>query len=467
MKKLTLTVALMGIALFSFAQNDKPQETKYRRSSLYSLMLPDKDLTGYQKDIVTATYENQGFPEKYNNFCLSERILNLDSIKQTVVSEEAIAAAKEQTEPAKSKLGRFAKKGFKFMKDAAATATSIAGNERTSEKIDNMSLEGALTDDQYVAKLKQYFDNHHFGGKMVAKWFGGTEEAPAAGTPLNTTLIEEMGINTLSTDELEKAKTNVGGKEKLVAAAQYDLMGRTFITVNKYSYLSAEEVIAMLTAATQAVGVLPGAELAGAGLAAVLKGYFVKTTTYLFQLDLDKDKINNLVEKYANDISGLYTANDVEIKYVGKTWDYAPATLKLTTKDAASDTLIAHATLRATDGAIAKLQKKYDQFKTLSTLHQDGDKLYAFVGTKEGCEEGTKFEVLQKTINDEGMEVFEKVDEVKIQKGELWDNRPGAGASIEGGATGKDDSGANPALTFSGLGKSKKLLEGSLLRQVK
>lgn len=244
-------------------------------------------------------------------------------------------------------------------------------------------------------------------------------------------------------------------------------MGKTFVTVNRYSYLSAEDIIAMTTAVASAAGGGMIAAYGGAALSAVLKGYFVKTTTYLFQLDLDKDKINKLVEKYNSNIVGLYADNDIKLKYVGKTWDYAPATMKLTTKDAASDTLIAHATLRATDGAIAKLQKKYEQFKTLSTLHQDGEKLFAFVGTKEGCKEGDKFDVLQKTLDDNGNEVFETVGQVKIQKGELWDNRPGAGQKIEGAATSKDKSGANPNLTFSGLGTSKKLWEGSLLKQVK
>ena len=83
------------------------------------------------------------------------------------------------------------------------------------------------------------------------------------------------------------------------------------------------------------------------------------------------------------------------------------------------------------------------------------------------CKEGDKFEVLQKTLDDEGNEVFETVGQVKIQKGELWDNRPGAGKAIEGAATNKDKSGANASLTSSGLGTSKKLWEGSLLRQTK
>ena len=458
MKKLILTITMVSLTAATFAQSAK-QETSYRRSSLYTIMLPDDKLEGDQKAIVTETFLNKAFPEKYNNHCLKERIIDLAALKNLKVSAEEISAAEAEANQGKSKAGGFAKKGLGFMKKLTSSSTS---SETTSE-----TPSGSVSDAEYIAKLQKYFTANHVAGSMVAKWFGGPETAPKKATPISTTLVEERGIKTLSTDELNKAKQKVGEKEKLVAAAEYDLMGRTFVTVNRYSYLSAEDIIAITSAAASAVGGGAIAAYGGAALSAVLKGYFVKTTTYLFQLDLNKDNINKLIEKYNSNIIGLYTNNDIKLKYVGKTWDYAPATMKISAKSAASDTLIAHATLRATDGAIAKLQKEYDQFKTLATLHQDGEKLFAFIGAKEGCKEGDKFEVLQKTLDDEGNEVIETVGQVKIQKGELWDNRPGAGKAIEGAATNKDKSGANASLTSSGLGTSKKLWEGSLLRQTK
>lgn len=459
MKKMFITIVLVGISMFTMAQTPSAkQETTYRRSSLYTIMLPDDKLEGDQKTIVTETFLKKAFPDKYNNHCLKERVLDLAALKDLKVSADEIAAAEKEANPQKK--GGIAKKGLGFMK-------KLTSGSSTESSTSAATPSGSVSDAEYIAKLQKYFADKHVAGRMVAKWFGGPETAPKKATPISTSLIEERGLKTLSTDEINKAKQKVGEKEKLVAAAEYDLMGKTFVTVNRYSYLSAEDIIAITTAVASAAGGGAIAAYGGAALSAVLKGYFVKTTTYLFQLDLDKDAINKLVEKYNGNIVGLYTDKDIKLKYVGKTWDYAPATMKLSAKSAASDTLIAHATLRATDGAIAKLQKKYEQFKTLSTLHQDGDKLFAFVGTKEGCQEGDKFDVLQKTLDDNGNEVFETVGQVKIQKGQLWDNRPGAGQKVEGAATTKDKSGADPNLTFSGLGTSKKLWEGSLLRQVK
>ncbi len=457
MKKALIASVLIAIGASAIAQEQKTgqkQETTYRRSSLYTIMLPDDKLVEHARDAVTEAFLQKSFPDKYNNHCLNDRVLDLASIKNIEVTPEEVAAAQEQG--AKG-IGGLLKKGLGVMKSAAKEA-----------KISTDSV-ATLSDADYVAKLQKYFETHNTAGALVAKWFGGPDACPQKIKALSVKLIEERGINTLSPEELEKAKLAVGGMEKLIASASYDLMGRTFVMVNRYSYLSAEDVIAYSTIAAAAF-FGNYATLAGSALASVLKGYFVKTSTYLFQLDLTQEQIMQLSTKYQKDIRKLYTDNSIKLKYVGKTWDYAPATLKMSVKSQNDALLIERATIRATDGAISKLQKRYEQFKTLATLHQDGENLYAYIGAKEGCKEGDKFEVLQKTIDKEGVEVYKAVGVVKIEKGQLWDNRNGINLKVEGAATDekkKDKEKANSALSFSGFGTSKKLLEGSLIRQIK
>lgn len=452
MKQTFLTLTLALSTIMATAQTTK-QETTYRRSSLYTIMMPDDQLSPEARGIVEKAFLQDAFPDKYNNHCLEERVLDLANIKAIKVTDAEVQAAQLMGAKKASQFGSLAK-GFLKKSQNDATATSA---------------DSVLDDAHYAAKLQKYFAETNVAGRMVAKWFGGTDKVPADAKPISTTLIEECGLNTLSTEEKAKADGLVGGRERMVAAAEYDLMGRTFVMVNRYSYLSAKDIMALITAASsQFGGVGQYAALAGSVAGAALSGYFVKTSTYLFQLDLTPESIIELSNKYAKDIRGLYTDASVKLKYVGKTWDYAPATLKLSFSDDADNKLIARATVRATDGAIAKLQKKYDQFKTLATLHQDGENLFAYVGKKEGCKEGTKFEVLQRVLNDDGTEGFEVVGKVQIQKGQLWDNRIGAGEKIQGETEEKTDKDAgNASLGHSGLGTSKKMLEGSLLRQVK
>jgi hypothetical protein len=448
MKKLVLAAVLLSVGMTSLAQDAK-QETKYRRSSLYTIMLPDDKLTGEQKKLVSEAFLTKVFPDKYNNHCLSERILDLTQIKAIEVTDYEIKAAEAAG-------AKGAKKGLGGMLGGLgkkAVAQNGDGNQDNS-------------DAAYVAKLQKYFKEQKTAQKLIAKWLGGEETKPSKAQPSNMALVEERGLQTLSQEELDRAKSEAGGKEALIASAMDDLLPKTFVMVNRYAYLSAEEIMAYVTAAASAVG--GGyAALGGAALGAVLKGYFVKTNTYLFQLDLDKDKIMVLGEKYYNDITGLYDDDSYQLKYVGKTWDYAPAALKLSINEEALKKLISRATVRATDDAIAKLQAKYPDFKTLATLHQDGAQLFAFVGMKEGVKKGDKFEVLQKTINKEGKEEFKVVKTITVEKDGVWDNREGAGEVIEGEATGKEDKDANASLKYTKLGTSKDFLEGSLIRQVK
>lgn len=446
MKQAFLTLALALATIAATAQTAK-QETTYRRSSLYTIMMPDDKLTGEIKDIVEKTFIEKAFPDKYNNHNLSERVLDLAMIKATPVTDAEVAAVEKM---GVKKLGGWGRFGKEMLKDLASDPTKKSANDTI------------IDDSHYVAKILKHLVANHVAGRMVAKWFGGPDKAPAKAKPISTALIEERGLNTLSTEEKAKAEGLVGGKERMVAAAEYDLMGRTFIMVNRYSYVSADEIKENLDNNSKSN------DHTFSQVFFFLKGYFVKTTSYLFQLDLSKNAIDSLATKYASDIRGLYTDDGIKLKYCGKTTNQAPTTMKITVADDADKYLIARATVRATDGAIAKLQKAYDQFKTLATLHQDGENLFAYVGKKEGCKEGTKFEVLQRVLNDDGTEGFDVVGKVQIQKGQLWDNRMGAGEKVKGETEEKGDKDAgNASLGHSGLGTSKKMLEGSLLRQVK
>ena len=449
MKNFVLVAVLLSVGMLSFAQDAK-QETKYRRSSLYTIMLPDEKLTGEQKELVSEAFLTKVFPDKYNNHCLSERILDLTQIKAIEVTDDEIKAAEAAG-------AKGAKKGLGGMLGGLGKKAVAQNGDGKQE--DN-------SDAAYVAKLQKYFKEQKTAQKLIAKWLGGDETKPSKAQPYNPALIEERGLQTLSKEELDRAKSEAGGEAALIASAMDDLLPKTFVMVNRYAYLSAEEIMAYVTAAASAVG--GGyAALGGAVLGSVLKGYFVKTNTYLFQLDLDKDKIMVLGEKYIEDISGLYDDDSYQLKYVGKTWDYAPAALKLSINEDALKKLISRATVRATDDAIAKLQAKYPDFKTLATLHQDGEQLFAFVGMKEGVKKGDKFEVLQKSINKQGKEEFKVVKTIKVEKDGLCDNREGAGEVIEGAASAKEEKDANAALKYTKLGTSKDFLEGSLIRQVK
>ena len=454
MRKIVLTFVIAIIAVAAFAQKTN-QEMKYRRSSLYTIMVPSDKLTGDAKTIVTNTFDTLAIPDKYNDHNLSVRHIDLTKIE---VTEEEIKAAEEMTGGQKKGIGGLAKKGLGFAKKAVSSSET-----------------GGMTGDEKIAKIVKFFEQNHIANKVIGKWYNESK-ALKGNSHFNELLIRERGLFGASQEELNKYKGVINGKEKIMAAAQLDLIPRTFVMVTSYAYMSAEEVAAMATAAGAVVGGTIGGvtQLASAAAGALLKGYFVTTTSYLFQLEWNREIMSDFYNKYydAKDTKAFDNDASYKLTYVGKTSCYAPATMQLSLKDDASRKLISRATARATDKSIAQLQKKYDQFKTLTVLNvsDDGQTMYAYVGKKEGVKDGDKFEALEQIQDADGNITYKKVGTVKVAKGKVWDNRHGAGEIIKGAATDEDDDESNNNLTYTIFdGKpNKAMADGGLwLRQVK
>lgn len=73
----------------------------------------------------------------------------------------------------------------------------------------------------------------------------------------------------------------------------------------------------------------------------------------------------------------------------------------------------------------AKLEKKYDVFKTKSPLMvaEDGT-LYAHIGMKEGIEPKDKYEVLERAIDPKtGRTIYKSKGTITVVKDHIWDNR--------------------------------------------
>ncbi len=454
MKRLFLVMAVGIIATSVFAQKAN-QEMKYRRSSLYTIMVPSDKLTGEANAIVTSTFDTLSIPDKYNDHNLQIRSIDLTEIN---VSEEEIQAAEKIANGQKKGIGGLAKKGLGALKKSVVSSETAG-----------------MSDDEKIAKIMKFFKEQHIANQIIGKWYneGKTKKDNSF---FNTLLIEDRGLFGASQEELNKYKGVIGGKNKIMDAAEKDLIPRTFVMVTAYAYLSSEEIAEMANAAGQVAGGAIGAvtQAASAAASLALKGYFVHTTSYLFQLEWNEEIMLNFYDKYwsADNTNEFDNDDSYKLTYIGKTSCYAPATMKLTFKDDASQRLISRATARATDKSIAQLQKKYEQFKTLSVLNvsDDGETMYAYIGKKEGVKDGDKFEALEQIQDAEGNITFKSVGTIKVAKGKVWDNRVGAGEVIEGEASGDDDNDAGKGLTYTIFdGKpNKAMAEGGLwLRQVK
>jgi len=414
MKKTCLILAILTYANFttSLMAQDSQEETtqvKYRRSSLYTLMVTDNERE--HNEIIQQSFVESPIPDKFNN--------------HTIVS---------RTVPKKY--------------------------DETLSKVE-------LREAQKEA-ISEYLNTNDIAKSMVSKWFNRSEKGG-----FNMDLISERGSYNATELDVTIAKSNKRGLS-LLADAGEELIKNTFVVVNDFKYTNKEEIakkankwLSAVSSAASSVGA-DGLSLAAEATTAVAdvagKGYVIKTRSYLYKLvwneevaaifynDFWTDDVNfDEAKKIAFDATDIF-----KLELIGS--EVAWADLQSSSFSKKTDEeLIAVATVKSVDAVVAKLQKKYEVFRTKTPLYS-GDPLSAQIGLKEGLEKGDKYEVLEQVINKEGKTVYERVGVIKVDKSQIWDNRYMASEDEES----NDD--VKEYTAFKG--SKNKYYSGMLIRQI-
>ena len=450
MKKVFLLTVIAAFACVSNMSAQEDPDKYYIRNSLYMLKLNEpcpKDDYKEAFKIMGATFDTINFAnsyERYNDFALTERSLDLAKLP-TVTQAEMDALGKE------TKLEKI-----------------------TNDALRQQGLKNALSEYEYAARLLKYFEQNHYAQNLIAKWYNkpGTAIGKTNFDDELTTIFE-LGVKGLSQEALSNAKAT----ENLISMAKGStnkLLSNTYVCVNRYGYMDAKEVVAMATAVLQLtlgdnalaqIALKKGSEL----LEKKIKGYFVRANAYLFKLDWTQELQNKLELEYwdKKNQAKLLTDPAFKLTYVGKSSKRAPAAMSLK-NSTTLDKLIARGTVRATDAAIAALQRDHEEFRPMTSLHVIDGKLAAYIGMKEGVESGDKFNVYEavQSANDPNVVEWKEIGTIKAGK-EIWDNRAGAGEQLDGAATDKEDGKASavPYTVFNG--KPGKMGEGCMIRLAK
>jgi hypothetical protein len=451
MKKMIMLTALAAVSFSTnvFAQQDDPDKN-YIRNSLYMMKLdepcPKEDYAEAFK-IMSATFDTINFArnyERYNDFSLKQRRIELSKLPEVTQAE----------------------------KDAVGKESKL--DKMTADILRQQGLKNSLSEVEYAARLLKYFEQNKFAQNLVAKWHAAPD-APEGTTKWDNDLsvIMELGLKGLSQEAVDNAKATEN-LTAVVGGAENKLLSNSYICVNRYGYMDAKEVVALTGAVLQAtlgdnalaqLAIKKGTELAEKKV----KGYFVRANAYLFKLDWNNDTYNKFYTKYWEKSDGFMNDNDFKVTYVGKSSKRAPAAMSLKSSTTL-DKLIARATVRGTDAAIAALQRDHEEFRPMTSLHVIDGKLAAYIGMKEGIKSGDKFNVYEavQSKDDPNLTEWKEIGSIKAGK-EIWDNRAGAGDQLEGQATDKDDdddkASAVPYTVFSG--KPGKMGEGCMIRLAK
>lgn len=373
---------------------------KYRRSSLYTMMLDDNRRERYR--VIKDAFGNAVLSEKFNDH----------NIGPYLIPAHGMSGEKDQT---------------KF--------------------------------------IEEYLNNKGVARDLVAKWFNRD-----ANGNFNMDLIAERGQYNASEIDVKVAQSSVRGKAMLADAGR-ELIGNTFVIVYDYKYTNKEEqakkrggfldivsTVASVAGYDDVANIATGLRVASDVMG---KGYFVRTTSYLYRLVWNDDIADEFYTYLWNDASDsdpkrkeLFDRTDLfKLEYVGS--EVSRNNLQSTIFTSKSDNeLIEIATTRAVDKNIGKLQRTFEEFRVKTPL-LGTEPIAAQIGTKEDIEKGDKFEVLEQILDEDGTTYYDKVGTIKVD--EVWDNAYLA-----------DEVDPNNEINYTTFkGRSKKLAPGMLIRQIK
>jgi len=440
-KGLFIVAAILVCSQFVMSQQNS-DINQYRRSSLYTIIIDDEGLMEKTKaEIIKNTFVETPLPEKFNDHNLDIRAVKPKDFPVTI---DEIAAVKD-TKPE---------------------------NEEGMKKDEK--------DKAYMlpAVLMKFFETNHIAQDMIAKWYNKNDDFDSSTSSFfDMELIKQRGLYDASEFDKQMADKSTRGIAMLADAGE-DLINNTFVVAVHFNYINKEEVGKAVASTTSTVAnALGGTKLGGISriasravkttAAVAARGYVVKATAFLFQLDWTDEVNATFYQDFYNaaDLSGFYESGKFRLKYIGSVSDWSDIQSTTFSKKPESE-LVKRAAVRSIDQVIAKLQKKYEPFRTKTPLFTTDPEVTAHIGMKEGVEEGDKFEVLEKNMDPEtGKVTYKRIDTIKADKGKIWDNRYAADEEqAEDAAQGEGAVQTITATTFSGGGKN--IYPGLLIRQI-
>lgn len=456
MKKtiLFLLAAFFAVNQLSAQQGEADDIAQYKRSSLYTIILDDHGLmNGSKAEIIKKTFAETPLPEKFNDHNLAIRTFNPKKYPVTKEEVEAVTG----TQKKKGGLGGLAKS---------------LGSSTTANLIDTTDLH------KLPAIFIKFFEENNIANQLVGKWYDRKDEMNESANPpsfFDMELIKKRGLYNASEFDKLVAEKSARGVSMLADAGE-ELIKNTFVIGLRFNYVNKEELAKQVSSASSSITKMFGGTIAKAADLAVQagtsiagKGYVIKATAFLYQLEWNEETNNKFYSDYyaINDISQFDRSKDFKLKYIGMETEWADIQSTIFSKKSEEE-LVKRATIRSIDEVIAKLQKKYEAFRTKTPLLTTEPQITAQIGLKEGLEAGDKFEVLEKSIDEKTMKTtYKRVCVLKVDKKSIWDNRYAADEENEektSNGEAADENAGVKATVFTG--SNKNIYPGMLIRQI-
>ncbi len=462
---LSAAALMMVAALSANAQNDG--QRKFRRSSVYSVLvhsntmdqkLSETKSTGnvalelvravkgadtltVNPTIVTDLFPTIAIPRQFNDFNLPTRVIEYDGYQ---ITEDDIKAADESTGKKKGGFGAMAGKALSAA-TAGVTLPTAPGNDNVTKGMKALAI--------------KFFDKENVAANLVAKWYNYKADA-TGDSHYDLATITDLGINSISAEDKRKFEAGADKNSQITNDA-VKLMEHTYVMLNYFKYRSNAEILAeyqtyadLLGSMGSTYGVIASQALGAVAGTIAGDGYSVQTNTYLYRLDWNDEVNNNFLDNcWKGTLDDLVKSGLCKLTFVGHEKSRAGVRKGIASK-ASVDSLIVRAVQRSLDENIARLQSKYEDFRTLTpVLGVDTEKgeIYAEIGLRENLAPGDEYELLQ---YDEAKGDYKSLGKFKPVEGQIYNNCADADDEIAEGLASTDAKKKAAAEAMQGLTKT-------------
>lgn len=360
---------LLAVACVSLPMNAQDQqELKYRRSSIYSMMV--KHVNQDFAEDISKVFIDMPTPDKYNNHDLSVKVV---SVPEKKLDEN-------------SDITSFLKR-------------HVIGSRLVARWFNRDIITGKC--DMELVKERGLYNANEFDKELARHSQRGNALLEDAGEDLigNTFVL----VNDIRYIDRSKGSSIVGSILRI---------GGSIMDIANGGNTNYSENMESL-----------------AQIAESYKGFKVKIHTFLYRLVWEKETANKFYRQYyavGNDEEKRLAFDKnrelFTLEYVGEQESSGSNVSFMGINEDEPLLMVRKACQRALDENVANLQKNFDVFKVKIPLTST-DPITAPIGMKEGLSLDSKFEVLEITTDEDGRTTYKRVGTIKPVKNKIWDNR--------------------------------------------
>ena len=339
-------------------------------------------------------------------------------------------------------------KNEQYAREIESQFYQIVPPERYNSHNISVRALSATSKNMSAKKIVKALEQQQVAKQLVSRWFNRDPNTGAC----NMDLIQERGLYNASKEDNDLAQMTMR-KDAMLKDAGEELIQNTFVLVCDLKYHDKQKTSQVFSGLMQVGAAVLGSyaqntnnaakaqafqnfsDLANVSSQAVadIAGFTVNVEAHLLRLEWNKDLSDLMYSSYWVDEN---TSPDEAIKhkqaydndrksfklsYIGEYRSQAGRTVSASNSDL--NLVVRDVCSNAVDKSVNNLAKLYPVFKPKAPFYCGNDgRIYSYIGTKEGVNAYSKYEVIEPYFNKKGEINYKQKAVLKTRYDDIWKN---------------------------------------------